>query len=58
MMKIIIKYLDDLLLIMGLAFLIYGAFMIYIPVGYITTGICLIAAAFLVARKKVGDGDR
>ena len=51
------KYLDDILLIIGIALISIGVFKIYIPLGYIILGICIIAFAFIYARKEVGGYD-
>jgi hypothetical protein len=45
------KYIDDFLVIVGVSSLALGVFLIYIPAGYIVLGLCLIALAFLIARK-------
>jgi uncharacterized membrane protein YiaA len=49
--KIILKCIDDILLIIGIVLLAIGVFNIYIPAGYITLGICFIAFAFFIAKK-------
>lgn len=49
--KKISKYLDDILLIIGSGLIFYGVYQIYKPAGYITSGICFIAYAFLFAKK-------
>jgi len=49
---------DDLLLLIGVVFLTYGVFKIYIPAGYITLGLLLIGLAFFIAQKRVRGGDR
>lgn len=48
---IILKILDDVLLIAGITLLSIGVFKIFIPAGYITLGICLITFAFFIAKK-------
>lgn len=49
----LIDFIDDILLLMGIWFLCRGIFMIYVPAGYIAIGICLLAFAFFIVRKKV-----
>lgn len=44
------KLLDDVLMVAGMVFICLGMFLIYIPVGFITMGCCLIALAILVAK--------
>jgi hypothetical protein len=48
---IINKFADDIFLIIGIILLSKGFFIIYIPAGYITLGICLITFAYLIAKK-------
>ncbi|MCM3455434.1 hypothetical protein M3685_16030 [Heyndrickxia oleronia] len=55
-MKFILKYIDDLLLTIGLVLLSIGVFQIYLPAGYITLGICFIAIAYFYAKKE-GDSQ-
>ena len=43
---------DDALLLIGVSSLSYGVFQIYIPAGHITLGICFIAIAYIVAKRK------
>ena len=43
---------DDVLLLVGVSFLSYGVFQIYVPAGHITLGICFIAIAYVVAKRK------
>lgn len=47
----LIKIIDDILLVVGVTLLSIGVFKIYIPGGYITLGICMIAFAFFIAKK-------
>jgi hypothetical protein len=47
----LMKFIDDILLIMGIIFLSIGVFKIFIPAGYIVLGICFVAFAFFIARK-------
>jgi len=49
--KILSKYVDDILLIIGIILLSVGVFEIFIPAGYIVLGICFIAFAFFIAKK-------
>lgn len=49
--KILLKCVDDILLIIGIVLLAIGVFKIYVPAGYITLGICFIAFAFFIAKK-------
>ena len=48
------KYIDDLLAIIGASCISTGAFLIHISVGFIITGVLLIAAAYLY---HIGRGD-
>lgn len=48
----ILKFLDDILLIIGAAFISYGIFKIYYPLGFITVGIACLGYAFLFAKNK------
>ena len=54
--KFIAKFMshvaDDALLLIGVSFLSYGVFQIYIPAGHITLGICFMAIAYLLAKRK------
>lgn len=47
----LLKCIDDILLVAGIILLSKGVFLIYIPAGYITLGICFIAFAFFIAKK-------
>ncbi|WP_337969734.1 hypothetical protein [Virgibacillus salexigens] len=55
MIKFINKYLDDILLLIGIALVSYGVFLFYIPLGFIILGICFLAIAYFYARSKEGD---
>lgn len=44
------KYLDDILAAVGVAMAAVGVFMIYMPAGFIFTGACTIAAAYILTR--------
>jgi hypothetical protein len=50
-------WLDVLLLLLGMAFIVTGAFLIFQPVGYIVLGLCFIALAFFIAKKQAIRGD-
>ncbi|MBP2638431.1 MAG: hypothetical protein H6Q72_4338 [Firmicutes bacterium] len=52
-MKKISKIIDDLLLITGMSFVSGGVFLIYIPAGFITSGMCLIGLGILAARRRL-----
>lgn len=47
----VIKAFDDILLVFGVGFLVYGIFLIYKPAGYITLGICFLGLAYLMAQR-------
>lgn len=47
------KYIDDILLVLGVGFISYGLFKIYIPIGFISIGIACIGYAFLFAKNRV-----
>lgn len=49
--QILLKGIDDILLLAGITLLSIGVFKIFIPAGYITLGICFIAFAFFIAKK-------
>ena len=51
--KRVIKYIDDALLLAGIAFISGGVFMWWVPGGYITVGLGCIAMAYLVAKRRV-----
>lgn len=44
------KYLDDILAIVGAGIIAAGIFLIYIPAGFIFVGACSIAAAYILTR--------
>jgi hypothetical protein len=56
MKKFIKNWIDVMLLILGMAFLILGVFLIYIPAGFITLGLCFAAMALLIAKKQATRG--
>lgn len=43
---------DDVLLLAGVSFVTYGVYSIYVPAGHITTGLALLAIAYIVAKRK------
>jgi hypothetical protein len=47
----LLKFIDDILLIIGIILLSIGFFKIFIPAGYIVLGICFVAFAFFIAKK-------
>lgn len=51
--KILMRFMDDIFLAAGIGLLAYGIFLIYVPAGYITLGICFLALAFFIAKKGV-----
>lgn len=44
--------IDDVILLVGVFFISYGVFSIYIPAGHITLGISLVIFAYLIAKRK------
>jgi uncharacterized membrane protein SirB2 len=52
-LKIIPEFIGDILLILGIRLIYKGIYEIYIPAAHIALGICLLAIAFFIARKKV-----
>lgn len=52
MLKYLKKIIDDVFLVVGMGFLSTGVFLIHIPSGFITLGICFIAFAFLIAKRR------
>ena len=44
------KYLDDILAVAGAGIIAVGVFLIYIPAGFVFTGACTIAAAYILTR--------
>lgn len=52
--EVMLKLIDDILLIVGITLLSIGVFEIFIPAGYITLGICFITFAFYIARNSAG----
>jgi len=49
--EFVLKFLDDILLIIGAGFISYGISKIYYPLGFITIGIACLGYAFLFAKK-------
>jgi len=49
--KIWSRCIDDILLALGMFFLVNGIFLIYIPAAYIALGICFMFLAFITAKK-------
>ena len=43
---------DDVMLLIGATWLVYGVFQIYVPAGYIVLGLCFIVMAYLMATRK------
>ena len=46
------KYIDDILLAIGMTLVSYGVFMIYTPAGFIILGACFIAFAYFYAKRR------
>ena len=44
------KYLDDILVAVGVAVAAIGVFMIYVPAGFIFVGVSAIGAAYILTR--------
>lgn len=58
-LKRLALWLDVILLLPGMAFIVAGVFFIYQPAGYIILGGCLVALAFFVANKQAkSSGER
>lgn len=47
----LLQILDDILILAGIALMAKGVFMIHIPAGYITLGLCAMVLAYLVAKR-------
>jgi len=56
MKKFVKNWIDVMLLLAGMTFLILGVFLIYIPAGFIILGLCFAAMAFLIAKKQATRG--
>jgi hypothetical protein len=46
------KYIDDILLFIGMILISIGVFKIYIPAGFILSGICFLALAYFYAKRR------
>jgi len=55
--KVLASWLDVIFLIMGMAFIAGGVFLIFRPAGFIILGLCFVALAFFVAKKQAGGGS-
>lgn len=44
--------IDDILLLVGVFFITYGVFAIYVPAGYIALGLSIIGIAYILAKRK------
>ncbi len=49
---LLFEWLDVILLIVGMALISAGAFLIYIPAGFVIAGLCFLALAFFVGKKQ------
>jgi hypothetical protein len=56
-LKCLAPWLDVILLVPGMAFIVGGVFLIFQPAGFIILGLCFIALAFFVANKLANGGD-
>lgn len=50
--KTITLIADDVLLLLGVFFISFGVFAIYVPAGYITIGISFLSIAYMLAKRK------
>ncbi|SMC63389.1 hypothetical protein [Sporomusa malonica] len=50
--KKVINYIDDALLLAGIAFISGGIFMLSVPCGFISVGIGCLAMGYLVAKRR------
>lgn len=50
--KFIRAILDDILMAVGVGFLFYGIYQIYVPASYIVLGVFFLALAFLTAKGR------
>jgi len=56
-LKRLAAWLDVFLLLPGMGLIVFGAFLIYVPAGYILCGCCLIAMAVISGKiHSRGDG--
>ncbi|WP_157047243.1 hypothetical protein [Alkaliphilus metalliredigens] len=51
-LKKIVSFLEDILFIVGITLFSIGVFKIYIPAGFIVLGICFIAGAYFIAKRR------
>jgi len=56
-LKLFASWLDVAFLILGMASITGGVFLIFRPAGFIILGLCLVALAFFVAKKQAGGGN-
>lgn len=52
LLKFISLILDDVLLLLGVFFIAYGVFAIYVPAGHIAVGISFLGFAYMLAKRK------
>ena len=50
--KAITLIADDALLLVGVFFIAYGVFAVYVPAGYIVLGISFLGFAYMLAQRK------
>jgi hypothetical protein len=50
--KRVIKYIDDVLLLVGIAFISGGIFMWSVPAGFVAVGVGCVATAYMVAARR------
>lgn len=50
-LKSVFKMADDILLLIGIALITYGVFLIYPPAGFMVLGFSFLGMAFLVAKR-------
>lgn len=55
--RFIMREIDDMLMIIGAVLISYGVYQIYVPAGYIVTGMCFILAAVIWSRGTGGGMD-
>ncbi|MBB6218192.1 hypothetical protein HNQ80_004332 [Anaerosolibacter carboniphilus] len=46
------NYVDDMSLILGFTSVSVGVFKIYVPAGFIVLGICFMALAYFIAKRR------
>jgi hypothetical protein len=49
-LKIVPKLIPDILALIGAIAISYGAYLIFVPIGFITLGIMLIASAVILSK--------